>query len=660
MPRIELVLGDITRQQVDAVVNAANSSLLGGGGVDGAIHEAAGPELQAACRALRAGEYVHGLPAGQAVATTAGDLPAQWVIHTVGPVFEPGEDRSDVLASCFRESLRLADELGARSVAFPAVSAGVYRWPIDEVARIAIGTVLSTPTKVDQVSFVLFAEPALEAFQGALARAQIDLTELGRGARLRPADRLSRPPGIGGARRGLSASGSKSVLEAHPGRCSRGRSPVPVPRRVAMLSVHTSPLDQPGTGDAGGMNVYVVELARAAGRARHRGRDLHPGHPQRPAAQRRAGPRRHWCGTSSPARSRAWPRRTCPASCARSPRGVLRAEASHEPGLLRPRALALLAVRPGRLARRRALGRAARAHHAHHGQGQERRARRGRRARADRAGHRRGAGRRAGRPAGRQHRRRGRPAGRPLRRRPGQGRRRSPPASTSTCSARAGRRRGQARAALGLPPDAVVLLFVGRIQPLKAPDVLLRAAAALVGDDPALRDRLVVAVVGGPSGTGPGAPDPPGRAGRRRSGIARPRPVRAAGRPGRRSPTGTGPPTWPSCRRTTSRSGWSRSRRRRAGRRWSRPRSAGCATAVADGRSGLLVDGHDPGDWAVRDRRPARLAPAARRAARAGAVRHAGRLRLADAPPRRCIDVYEGAVLDHRRRLLDRSPVGSS
>jgi O-acetyl-ADP-ribose deacetylase len=177
MPRIELVLGDITRQQVDAVVNAANSSLLGGGGVDGAIHEAAGPELHAACRALRAGEYVHGLPAGQAVATTAGNLQARWVIHTVGPVFEPGEDRSDVLASCFRQSLLLADELGARSVAFPAVSAGIYRWPMDEVARIAVGTVLATPTRVDEVRFVLFSQPALEAFEGALEGAQIDLTE---------------------------------------------------------------------------------------------------------------------------------------------------------------------------------------------------------------------------------------------------------------------------------------------------------------------------------------------------------------------------------------------------------------------------------------------------------------------------------------------------
>ena len=177
MPRIELVLGDITRQHVDAVVNAANSSLLGGGGVDGAIHEAAGAELHAACRALRAGDYVHGLPAGQAVATTAGDLSARWVIHTVGPVFEPGEDRSDVLASCFRECLRLADELGARSVAFPAISAGVYRWPIDEVARVAVGTVLATRTEVDEVRFVLFGEPAFEAFLGALGRAQIDLTD---------------------------------------------------------------------------------------------------------------------------------------------------------------------------------------------------------------------------------------------------------------------------------------------------------------------------------------------------------------------------------------------------------------------------------------------------------------------------------------------------
>jgi O-acetyl-ADP-ribose deacetylase (regulator of RNase III) len=176
MPRIELVLGDITRQQVDVVVNAANSSLLGGGGVDAAIHEAAGPALHAACRALRSGEYPHGLPAGQAVATTAGDLSATWVVHTVGPLFEPGEDRSDVLASCYRESLRLADQLGATSVAFPAVSAGVYRWPIEDAAAVAVGTVLSTPTEVALVRFVLFTEPVYEAFEAALDGAAIDLT----------------------------------------------------------------------------------------------------------------------------------------------------------------------------------------------------------------------------------------------------------------------------------------------------------------------------------------------------------------------------------------------------------------------------------------------------------------------------------------------------
>ena len=131
---IEFVRGDITEQHVDAVVNAANSSLLGGGGVDGAIHRRGGPEILAACRELRAGRYRDGLPAGKAVATTAGRLPARWVIHAVGPVWAEREDRSALLESCYRESLRVADELGARSVAFPAVSAGVYRWPLDDAA----------------------------------------------------------------------------------------------------------------------------------------------------------------------------------------------------------------------------------------------------------------------------------------------------------------------------------------------------------------------------------------------------------------------------------------------------------------------------------------------------------------------------------------------
>ncbi|MFD8197367.1 O-acetyl-ADP-ribose deacetylase [Streptomyces wuyuanensis] len=164
-PTITLVLGDITEQDVDAVVNAANSSLLGGGGVDGAIHRRGGPEILEECRRLRASHYGKGLPTGQAVATTAGRLPAQWVIHTVGPVHSRSEDRSDQLASCYRESLRVADELGARTVAFPAISTGIYGWPMDDGARIATETVRSTGTdSVEEVRFVLFDEPAYEAF----------------------------------------------------------------------------------------------------------------------------------------------------------------------------------------------------------------------------------------------------------------------------------------------------------------------------------------------------------------------------------------------------------------------------------------------------------------------------------------------------------------
>lgn len=161
---ITLVRGDITDQHVDAIVNAANSSLLGGGGVDGAIHRRGGPDILAECRALRASHYGRGLPTGRAVATTAGRLSARWVIHTVGPVFSAEEDRSALLASCYRESLRLADELGARTVAFPAISTGVYRWPMDDAARIAVQTVRSTETAVEETRFVLFDERAYEAF----------------------------------------------------------------------------------------------------------------------------------------------------------------------------------------------------------------------------------------------------------------------------------------------------------------------------------------------------------------------------------------------------------------------------------------------------------------------------------------------------------------
>ncbi|MFI6851500.1 O-acetyl-ADP-ribose deacetylase [Streptomyces sp. NPDC050416] len=168
MTTIELVQGDITRQSVDAIVNAANSSLLGGGGVDGAIHRRGGPAILEECRKLRASHYGNGLPTGQAVATTAGDLDARWVIHTVGPVHSATEDRSALLASCYRESLRVADELGARTVAFPAVSTGVYGWPMDDGARIAVETVRAADTAVEEVRFVLFDEQAYEVFAGRL------------------------------------------------------------------------------------------------------------------------------------------------------------------------------------------------------------------------------------------------------------------------------------------------------------------------------------------------------------------------------------------------------------------------------------------------------------------------------------------------------------
>ncbi|MDI3343727.1 O-acetyl-ADP-ribose deacetylase [Streptomyces albidoflavus] len=164
MTELTLVKGSITEQDVDAVVNAANSSLLGGGGVDGAIHRQGGPEILAACRDLRASHYGKGLPTGEAVATTAGRLPARWVIHTVGPVWSASEDRSELLASCHREALRVAGELAARTVAFPAISTGVYRWPLEDAARIATETVRATTTSVEEVRFVLFDDRAYEAF----------------------------------------------------------------------------------------------------------------------------------------------------------------------------------------------------------------------------------------------------------------------------------------------------------------------------------------------------------------------------------------------------------------------------------------------------------------------------------------------------------------
>lgn len=153
---VDLVVGDLTAEAVDAIVNAANSSLLGGGGVDGAIHRKGGPAILAECRALRASRYGRGLPTGQAVATTAGRLPARWVIHTVGPVWSPTEDHSSLLRGCYANALAVAVELGARSVAFPLISSGVYRWPKDDAIRQALTGIQTAPAAVDLVRLVLF------------------------------------------------------------------------------------------------------------------------------------------------------------------------------------------------------------------------------------------------------------------------------------------------------------------------------------------------------------------------------------------------------------------------------------------------------------------------------------------------------------------------
>lgn len=174
--RLEAVSGDITRQRVDAVVNAANSSLLGGGGVDGAIHAAAGPVLLAQCRRLRETTHRDGLAVGDAVATGAGDLPARFVVHTVGPNRHAGQTDPALLASCFRRSLEVAEEVGARTVAVPAVGAGVYGWDVEDVARIAVTAVREVADSgavpsIELVRFVLFGERPLVAFRQALAEA---------------------------------------------------------------------------------------------------------------------------------------------------------------------------------------------------------------------------------------------------------------------------------------------------------------------------------------------------------------------------------------------------------------------------------------------------------------------------------------------------------
>jgi O-acetyl-ADP-ribose deacetylase len=172
VPKITLVRGDITQQEVDAIVNAANSSLMLGTGVNGAIHDRGGPVILEECRRLIAERYPGGLPTGEAVATSAGELPARWVIHAVGPVYSESEDLSELLASAHRESLRVAKEVGARTVAFPAISTGVYGYPVELAAPTAVRAALEAPSSIEEVRFVLFGEHAYDAFARSLGDAR--------------------------------------------------------------------------------------------------------------------------------------------------------------------------------------------------------------------------------------------------------------------------------------------------------------------------------------------------------------------------------------------------------------------------------------------------------------------------------------------------------
>jgi O-acetyl-ADP-ribose deacetylase (regulator of RNase III) len=166
--RVRVVVGDITRQDVDAIVNAANSSLLGGGGVDGAIHRAGGPAIIEACRVIRRSTYPDGLPTGEAVITTAGELPARHVIHTVGPIYgQHGGQEAELLAACYRNSLTLAVNNNLTSIAFPAISTGLYGYPLDEAAQVsstAITKFLAGDSTLQQIRLVFFGAPDAQIF----------------------------------------------------------------------------------------------------------------------------------------------------------------------------------------------------------------------------------------------------------------------------------------------------------------------------------------------------------------------------------------------------------------------------------------------------------------------------------------------------------------
>jgi len=169
MPAITVVEGDITTLAVDAIVNAANSRLLGGGGVDGAIHRAGGPEILKACEVLRNTSLPDGLPVGAAVATTAGKLHAKAVIHTVGPRYSRSEDRSGLLRSAYTRSLAVADAIGARTVAFPLISAGVYGWPKEDAVRQAVSAIRAAKTDVETVTLVAFNKETADLMRRAIA-----------------------------------------------------------------------------------------------------------------------------------------------------------------------------------------------------------------------------------------------------------------------------------------------------------------------------------------------------------------------------------------------------------------------------------------------------------------------------------------------------------
>jgi O-acetyl-ADP-ribose deacetylase (regulator of RNase III) len=175
--RLSLVQGDITRQATDAIVNAANSSLMGGGGVDGAIHRAGGPAILEECRQIRKG-MPGGLPAGQAVITTGGKLKARYVIHTVGPVWRGGNaDEASILASAYRESLKLAVEKGLKTLSFPSISTGAYGYPVRPAAKVALQTVIDflyQDESLSEVAFVLFDAATLQAYMDALQEITTD------------------------------------------------------------------------------------------------------------------------------------------------------------------------------------------------------------------------------------------------------------------------------------------------------------------------------------------------------------------------------------------------------------------------------------------------------------------------------------------------------